>query len=71
MTSLVRRCLAMSAGALLLAAVLLAAGFPGSLLLGLAPALVCVALHLLMGHGDPHGRDLLETAQRAVRPPEN
>jgi hypothetical protein len=71
MTSLVRRCLAMSAGALLLAVVLLAAGVPGALLLGLAPALGCVAMHLLMGHGDPHGRDLLETAQRAVRPPEN
>jgi hypothetical protein len=70
MTSLVRRCLAMSAGAMLLAVVLLAAGVPGAVLLGLAPALACVAMHVLMGHGDPHGRDLLETAQRAVRPPE-
>lgn len=70
MTSLVRRCLAMSVGAVLLAVVLLAAGVPGAVLLGLAPALVCVAMHLLMGHGDPHGRDLLETAQRAGRPPE-
>ena len=70
MTPAVRRCLAMSAGAVFLALVLLAAGVPGAVLLGVAPALVCVAMHLLMGHGDPHGRDLLETAQRAVRPPE-
>ena len=70
MTSLGRRCLAMTAGAVFLALVLLAAGVPGAVLLGVAPALVCVAMHMLMSHGDPHGRDLLETAQRAVRPPE-
>jgi len=70
MTPLVGRCLAMSAGAALLALLLLAAGVPGAALLGLAPALVCVVVHFVMGHGDPHGKDLLETARRAVRPTE-
>ena len=68
MTPAVRRCLAMSAGAVLLALVLLAAGVPGAVPLGVAPALLCVAMHMLMGHGDPHGRDLPETGRRAVRP---
>jgi 4-hydroxybenzoate polyprenyltransferase len=45
------RCLAMTAGALLLAGFLLALGVPGAVLLGLAPALVCVGMHLVMGHG--------------------
>jgi Protein of unknown function (DUF2933) len=67
---LVRRCLMMGAGALLVAGVLLAIGVPGAILFALAPVLVCVAMHLVMGHGDPDGRQLLETAQRAVRPPE-
>ena len=65
-----RHCIAMSLGAALLAVVLFVAGVPGALLLVLVPALVCVAMHLVMGHGDPDGRQLLETAQRAVRPPE-
>jgi hypothetical protein len=65
-----RRCLAMTVGTVLLASVLIGAGVPGAVLLGVAPALVCVAMHLAMGHGDPDGRQLLETAQRAVRPPE-
>jgi hypothetical protein len=65
-----RHCLAMSVGAVILAATLLVAGVPGAVLLGLAPALVCVAIHLAMGHGDPHGKELLETARRAGRPPE-
>ncbi len=66
----VRRCLAMTVGAVVLASVLVAAGVPGAVLLAVAPALVCVAMHLAMGHGDPDGRQLLETVQRAVRPPE-
>ncbi len=65
-----RRCLAMSVGAVLLAGVLFAAGVPGAVLLAVAPVLLCVAMHLVMGHGDPDGQQLLETAQRAVRPPE-
>ena len=63
------RCLAMSVGAALLAVALLAAGVPGAVLLAVAPVLVCVAMHLVMGHGDPDGERLLETARRAARPP--
>jgi hypothetical protein len=63
-----RHCLAMTFGAALLAVVLLSAGVPGGLLLVLVPALVCVAMPLWMGHGDPDGDHLLETAQRADRP---
>jgi|BarGraNGADG00212_1021973.scaffolds.fasta_scaffold30102_1 hypothetical protein len=69
MTPAVRRCLAMSAGAMVLAIVLLAAGVPGAVLLGVAPALLCVAMHMLMGHGDPHGGDLPETGRRPSGPP--
>jgi hypothetical protein len=65
-----RQCVAMFAGAVLLAVTLLIAGVPGAVLLGVAPALVCVAVHLAMGHGDPHGKDLLETARRAGQPRE-
>ncbi len=65
-----RHCIAMSLGAALLAVVLLMAGVPGALLLVLVPTLVCVAMPLWMGHGDPDGQHLLETAQRAVRPPQ-
>jgi hypothetical protein len=56
----------MSVGAVLVAVSLLAAGVPGAVLLGVAPVLLCVAVHLAMGHGDPHGKDLLDTARRAV-----
>jgi hypothetical protein len=65
-----RHCIAMSLGAALLAVVLLMAGVPGALLLVLVPTLVCVAMPLWMGHGDPDGEHLLETALRAVRPPQ-
>jgi hypothetical protein len=72
----------MTVGAPLLAAVLLAAGVPGAVLLALAPVLLCVGMHLLISHGlgDADGRDLLETARRAAptgapgairRPPAN
>ena len=30
------------------------------------PLMVCLAVHLWMGHGDPDGSKLLETAQRAA-----
>jgi hypothetical protein len=65
-----RHCIAMSLGAALLAVVLFEAGVPGALLLVLVPTVVCVAMPLWMGHGDPDGEHLLETAQRAVRPPQ-
>jgi hypothetical protein len=32
---------------------------------------VCLAVHLWMGHGDPNGEKLLETAQRAAAAPRN
>lgn len=67
---LVRRCLMMGAGAMLAVGVLLAIGVPGAILFAFAPVLVCVAMHLAMGHGEPDGRQLLETARRTVRPPE-
>lgn len=70
--SMIRRCLAMTVGAALLAVVLLAAGVPGAVLLGLAPALVCVGMHLVMGHGDADGEEMYRTAraaaERAERP---
>jgi len=66
MNSMLRRCLAMTVGAVALAAVLIAAGVPAAALLAIAPALVCVAMHLVMGHGDAHGEDLLRTAQAAA-----
>ena len=66
MNTLIRRCLAMTAGAAVLAVALLAAGVPGAVLLALAPALVCVGMHVVMGHGDAHGEDLLRTAQAAA-----
>jgi hypothetical protein len=65
-----RRCVSMSVGAALLIILLVAAGVPGALLLVLVPTLVCVAMPLWMGHRDPGGEHLLETAQRAVRPPQ-
>jgi hypothetical protein len=66
MNSMIRRCLAMTVGAAALAVVLLAAGVPGAVLLALAPALVCVGMHLVMGHGDAHGEDLYRTARAAA-----
>ena len=66
MSSVMRRCIAMTAGAAVLAVVLLGAGVPGAVLLGLAPALVCMGIHLVMGHGDPHGEDLYRTARAAA-----
>lgn len=54
MNPMIRRCLAMTVGAGAVAAVLLAAGVPGAVLLAVAPALVCVGMHLVMGHGDAH-----------------
>jgi hypothetical protein len=65
-----RRCVSMSVGAALLIILLVAAGVPGALLLVLVPTLVCVAMPLWMGHRDSDGEHFLETAQRAVRPPQ-
>ena len=69
MTMTIGRYIAMSVGAALLAIALLAAGVPGAVLLAVAPVLEYVAMHLVMGHGDPDGERLLETARRAARPP--
>jgi hypothetical protein len=68
MTRLVGRCLAMTVAAFLLAVGFLAVGVPGAWLVALAPALLCVGMYLVMGHGlgDPDGRDLLETARRVA-----
>ena len=66
MNSMVRRCLAMTVGAGALAVVLLAAGVPGAVLLALTPALVCVGMHVVMGHGDAHGEDMYRTARAAA-----
>jgi len=69
MPTTARRCLAMSSGAALLAIVLVAAGIPGAVFLVIVPTLVCVAVPLWMAHGDPDAERLLESAQRAPRPP--
>ena len=63
---MVRRCLAMTVGAGALAGVLVAARVPDTVLVALAPALVCVGMHLVMGHGDAHGEDLYRTARAAA-----
>ena len=60
------RCLAMTAGAIALAGVLLMAGVPGAILLALTPGLLCLAMAFVMGHGDPHGEQLLKTARTAT-----
>jgi len=65
-TSILRPCLAISVGAIALSAVLLSTGVPGAVLLAVAPALVCVGMHLVMGHGDPHGEGLLRAARAAA-----
>ena len=70
MTGMLRRCLLMSVGALALAGVLLAVGVPGAVLLGFAPLVVCVGMHLLMGHGATHSQYPLATAQHAGVPHE-
>ena len=60
------RCLAMTAGAIALAGALLLAGMPGAVLLALTPGLLCLAMAFVMGHGDPHGEELLRTALMAT-----
>lgn len=65
-----RHWIAMALGAALLAVVLFVAGVPGALLLVLVPTLVCVAMPLWMGHGDPDGEQLQQTEQRAIRRPQ-
>lgn len=67
--SILRRCLAMTLGAGLLASVLIAIGVPGSVLLAVAPVLVCVAMHLAMANGDADGAELFETARRSAALP--
>lgn len=67
MSAFVARCLAMSAGAALLAMVLLAVGVPPSALVALIAVLVCVGLYLAFDHGDPDGAELFDSARRAAR----
>jgi hypothetical protein len=55
MDSLIRRCLAMTIGAVALAAVLIALGVPGATILAFAPLVVCLGAHLVIGHGAEHG----------------
>lgn len=66
MSQILRRCLSMTVGAVALAALLLAAGVPAVVLLGIAPVLLCVAMHFVMSHGDAHGEELLRTAKEAA-----
>ena len=56
----------MAGGAIALAGALLFAGVPAAVLLGLTPALLCLAMHVAIGHGDPHGEELLTTARKAT-----
>ena len=56
---------AMAGLTLLLAMPLYAIGAPLHLFT-VVPLVVCLAVHLWMGHGDPDGARLLETAQRAA-----
>jgi len=66
----IRHCLPKGAGALFAAVILLMVGIPGAILFVLAPVLVCVGLTLALGRGDPDGEGLLDSARRAVRPPQ-
>ena len=60
------RCLAMAVSAIALAGVLLMAGVSGAVLLALTPGLLCLSMAFVMGHGDPHGEELLRTARMAT-----
>ena len=53
-SSLVRTCALVLAGGLAGAAVLLALGVPSAVLIGLAPFVICLAMHPLMMHGAAH-----------------
>ena len=64
---LLRRFLMVGVGAFLAGALLLATDVPGAVMLVITAVLVCVGMHLVTVQGDPDGRDLLETAQRAAR----
>ena len=55
MDSLIRRCLAMTIGAVALVAILVALGMPGATILAFAPVVVCLGAHLVIGHGAGHG----------------
>jgi hypothetical protein len=59
----------MTASAIALAAALLMAGVPGAVLLALTPGLLCLAMAVVMGHGDPHGEELLRMARMAIARP--
>jgi len=63
------RCVAMTLGAVALAGALLMAGVNGAVLLALTPGLLCLGMAVVMGHGDPHGEELLRTARMATASP--
>jgi hypothetical protein len=65
MADLLGRCLLVSIGGLGLAGILLVAGVPGAVLLGLAPLAICLGMHLLMGHGATHGQGGPASTQHA------
>jgi hypothetical protein len=52
------------------AGVLLAVGAPVVPVLVVGAVMVCAAMTLVLGLGDPDGERLLETARRAGRPPQ-
>lgn len=56
---------AMAALTVILALPLYAIGAPLHVFT-VVPLVVCLAVHLWMGHGDPDGAKLLETAKRAA-----
>lgn len=56
--------LAMGGMMLLTTVALVATGAPAHALV-VVPLVVCLAMHLWMGHGDPDGAKLLETARKA------
>jgi hypothetical protein len=51
----IRRCLVLTLGVTTGALVLLAVGTPGATLLAVAPAVVCLGAHLVIGHGSASG----------------
>jgi hypothetical protein len=61
--------LALPIGGLVVGGLLVAAGVPVTVVV-VGAVLVCAAMTFAVGRGDPNGEQLLETARRAVEPPE-
>ena len=62
--------LALPIGGLVVGGLLIAAGVPVTVVVVVGAVLVCAAMTFATGRGDPNGEQLLETARRAVEPPE-